>query len=103
MLKSSKLKIVLQDYAGNNLKNTSFQDYQANYPFPTAEYGHRDYFIIFNSKYSTDPEIYDTEITQLITSLGFEDVEEDAEGLFSFGWNDLVEREKIFNKLKSLT
>lgn len=97
------MKIVLEDHEGNNLHDLLFQEYCITYPNPTAEYGHRDYFVIYNAKYTTDPQIYDKEVLNLIKSLEFSDWEEDVEGLFSFEWKNLKEREKIFNTLKSLT
>lgn len=97
----SKIKII--DILGDEI-TYSYTEYVKKFPEPTAEYGHRDYYEIFDAKYSKNPEVYNPTVQELIEAsvLDLFNFEEDAEGVFSFEWNTNAEREEIFNNLQSL-
>ena len=95
------MKIKILDVDGKCINSVyTYEEYVQRFPEPTAEYGHRDYFDIYSAKYKKEPQIYDTNVTALINSLGFRDWEEDSQGRFSFVWRDDQERKEIFDKLK---
>lgn len=96
-------KVRIIDVFGDEI-TYSYTEYVKKFPEPTAEYGHRDYYEIFDAKYSKNPEVYNPIIQKLIKTLGFDlfNFEEDAEGIFSFEWNTDIERKNIFKKLQSL-
>lgn len=98
-------KVKIFDVEGNEI-TYSYEEYVERFPEATAEYGHRDYFDIWDSKYGDEcPEIFDSQIEELISSTFPWDKwewEEDTECRFSFEWKTEEEREELFNKIMSL-